>query len=406
MPIFRLTFKQNASGRVFFIFFKASSYYLWIKMKIAISARYLKEKPDGGVARFTYEVTRRIVQKNPSDEFILVFDRNYSDSLLFGSNCRGVMLEPETSGPLSCYIWHEKKLPGLFETIKPDIFLSPDGVISLRCRVPQVSVLHDISFYHRPQDLPFLTSLYWRYFTRKFANHAARIVTVSEFCRQDISSYLNIDPGKIDIAWNGVSEYFFPAGDEEKDNYRTVLSSGIPYFLFVGNFSPRKNIPAIITAWHLFKQKTRLPHRLVLAGGRLFLNRKTDRLIRSSPWRSDIILPGLIAHQDLRMLYCAAEALVFTPWFEGFGIPAAEAMRCGTPVILSPVTSLPEIGGDAALYANPADPEEICNAMIRITSEPGLRESLSVAGQTRSQKFTWDNTADCVRNAIEKVFLK
>jgi len=375
-------------------------------MKIAVSARYLKEKPDGGVARFTYEVTRRIVQKNPSDEFILVFDRNYSESLLFGPNCKAIVLEPETSNLLSCYIWHEIKLPELFKKVKPDLFLSPDGIISLRCEVPQISVLHDISFYHRPHDLPFLTSLYWRYFCKKFACHAARIVTVSEFCRQDISSYLNVDPGKIDVAWNGVSEYFFPAGEEEKENYRTALTGGDPYFLFIGNFSPRKNIPSLITAWHLFRKKTGLSHKLVLAGGRLFLNRKTDRMICTSPWRDDIILPGLMVHQDLRLMYAAAEALVFVPWFEGFGIPAAEAMRCGTPVILSPVTSLPEIGGNAALYANPADPEEICNAMIRISSEPGLRESLSATGQTRSQMFNWDNTADRVIKAIEKVSLK
>jgi len=375
-------------------------------MKIAVSARYLKEKPDGGVARFTYEVTRRIVQKNPSDEFILVFDRNYSESLLFGPNCKAIIIEPETSNPLSCYIWHEIKLPELFKEVRPDLFLSPDGIISLRCGIPQISILHDISFYHRPYDLPFFTSLYWRYFCKRFARHATRIVTVSEFCRQDISSYLKIDIEKIDVAWNGISEYFFPAGEKEKENYRTALTGGVPYFLFIGNFSPRKNIPTLIAAWHLFRQKTGLPHKLVLAGGRLFLNRKTDRIICTSPWRDDIILPGLMAHQDLRLMYAAAEALVFVPWFEGFGIPAAEAMRCGTPVILSQTTSLPEIGGNAALYVNPADPEEICNAMIRISSELGLRNSLSAAGQARSQMFNWDNTADCVRKAIEKVLLK
>ncbi len=370
-------------------------------MKIAVSARQLKEIPDDGISRFTYETVKRLVINNPDDEFIFIFDREYSSSLIFSSNCSGVVLKPSTRHPLLWYYWHEKKLPPLLEKIKPDIFLSPDGIISLKSDIPQVAVIHDISFYHRPSDTPFLTGLYYRHFYRKFAFKASRIITVSMFCRDDISSYFGINPEKIDVAWNGVSDYFYPATDEEKYNFRKNLTGGDPYFVFVGNFSPRKNIPGLIKAWHLFREKTGFKHKLVLAGKRLFLNRETDRMIRLSPCREDIILPGKIIHHQLRLLYSAAEALVFVPWFEGFGIPAAEAMRCGTPVILSSLTSLPEIGGDAALYVNPADPPDICEAMIQIVKNSELREKLSRDGILQSQKFKWENTAKSVRKSIE-----
>jgi len=372
-------------------------------MIIAISARNLRSKPHDGVSRFTYETVRRLVQTNRSHEFILIFDREYDRSLLFSPNCTGVILKPGTTNPLNCYLWHEIKLPPLLKKLNAGIFLSPDGIISLRTNIPQIAVIHDISFYHRRGDLPLFTGIYYRHYYRRFARRAARIITVSEFCRQDISSYFGIDPSVIDVAWNGVSEYFRPATEEEKDQFRMSLTGGVPYFLFVGNFSPRKNIPSLIKAWHLFRQETGMNHRLVLAGGRLFLNSETDRMITLSPWRDDIILPGSVDHSSLRLYYAAAEALVFVPWFEGFGIPAAEAMRCGTPVILSSSTSLPEIGGDAALFADPGNPEEICGLMIKIATGKKLKERLSAGGIIQSCKFTWENTAESVNRSLQKL---
>jgi glycosyltransferase involved in cell wall biosynthesis len=125
-------------------------------------------------------------------------------------------------------------------------------------------------------------------------------------------------------------------------------------------------------------------------------------MIRSSSWSDDIILTGTKIHEDLRLLYASAAALVYVPWFEGFGIPAAEAMRCGTPVILSNTTSLPEVGGEAAIYVNPGSIEEICSAMVNISKDENLRLSLSGKGQKESLKFTWDNTAECIWESIKK----
>jgi glycosyltransferase involved in cell wall biosynthesis len=371
-------------------------------MKIAVSARMLKLIPDDGISRFTYEVVKRIIQNNPSHEFVLIFDRDFDRSLLFGNNSNGIIVRPATRHPFLWYYWHEWKLPRILERIKPDLFLSPDGIISLKSSVPSIPVIHDISFYHRPQDVPFHISLYYRYFFRKFANKAIRISTVSEFSRADISSYLGISPDLIDVAHNGVSDYFSPMAEPECDMFRKNLTGGEPYFLFVGNFSPRKNIPGVIRAYEHFRSHSLHKHKLVLTGGKLFLNSETYRLLKRSKWSSDIILTGSIPHKDLRLLYSSSVALVFVPWFEGFGIPAAEAMRCGTPAILSNTTSLPEIGGDAAFFISPENIPGIGDAMKRVVEDNQLRRLMTEKGFRISGRFTWDLCAESVWDSVKK----
>jgi len=371
-------------------------------MNIAVIARTLKGIPNDGISRFTFEVVKRLTQYYPSHNFVLVFDKTPDKNLIFPENTKSVLLSPATRHPLHWYFWHEFRLPRLLRNLHADLLLSPDGIIPLRSDIPAISVIHDINFYHRPKDVPVHLRLYYRHFFMKFARKARRIVTVSRFCKDDIASFLQVNPGKIDVAYNGVSEYFTPAEKSVSDNFRMTLTGGVPYFLFVSNFSPRKNIPGVIKAYNKFRLMTGRRVKLVLTGGRLFLNRETDNHIKSSPWRDDILLPGPFKHEDLQSLYSSALALVFVPWFEGFGIPAAEAMRCGTPVILSNTTSLPEIGGDGALFADPGNIDEICDAMIRISEDPVLRTSLSARGIRQSEKFTWDNTAKAVWDSICK----
>jgi glycosyltransferase involved in cell wall biosynthesis len=346
-------------------------------------------------------VVKRLVTGTGNHRFAFIFDTKPDDRFDFLSGHEIFVIRPASRHPVQWYTWHEWQLPRILERSKADIFLSPDGIISLRSKIPSIPVIHDINFYHRPTDIPFLISHYYRYFFSRFARKATRIITVSDFCRNDIADNLRIDRGKIDVAHNGVSEYFVRAGKREIVDCRQELTGGSPFFLFVGNFSPRKNIPGLIDSYDLFRKKSGLDHKLVLTGGRLYLNRETDRLINSSPFRKDIILTGSVKHSDLGILYSSATALVFIPWFEGFGIPAAESMRCGTPVILSNTTSLPEIGGNSALYVDPGNPTEVSEAMIRITTDEKLRSSLSESGLIQAQRFTWDNTAASVLLSIE-----
>jgi glycosyltransferase involved in cell wall biosynthesis len=372
-------------------------------MKIAIDARMLKEVPDDGISRFTFETINHLVSSYPDHQYVLIADVRYKTPPLVAGNLIWKYTFPKARRPFQWYFRTEIQVTRLLREINPDVYLSPDGIIPLRSSVRSVPVIHDISFIHRPSDIPAPERFFYRNFFPQYASEGARILTVSEFCRNDIAENLKIDIGKIDVAWNGVSDYFSPIASDEAIGFREKLTGGAPYFLFVSNFSPRKNIPGLIKAYEQYRANNVENAKLVLAGGRLFLNSETDKLLKASPFRNDIILTGPVLHSDLRSYYGAALALVFVPWFEGFGIPAAEAMRCGTPVILSDTSSLPEVGGEAALYAKPGNISEIADAMHRVASDGELRKSMIKKGLPQSEKFTWKNTSDCVMKSLLKV---
>jgi glycosyltransferase involved in cell wall biosynthesis len=371
-------------------------------MNIAISARMLKKDPDDGISWFTFETIRRIVSNRKEHRFYLIFDRNFDGSLIFSKNTEGIIVKPATRHPVLWYYWLEYKLPSVLKKIKADIFISPDGFISLKSDVPSIPVIHDINFFHRPADIPPVTRFYYRYFTNKFASKAIRVATVSEFSKQDISTYLGIDPSKIDVVYNGVSDIFCQANENDCKKLKDELTGGFPFFLFVGNFSPRKNIPNLVRAYNNFRSKSGYPHKLVLTGERLYLNMELDSLIETSPYSKDIILTGHKRQDELKLLYSSSEALVFIPWFEGFGIPVVEAMRCGTPVIISDTTSLPEIGGEAAIYVSPSDIENISGSMIRLIEDKEFKSSLKPVSIKNSMRFTWEKSAVSLWESIEK----
>ena len=369
-------------------------------MNIAISARMLKKDPDDGISWFTFETVKRLVSNKKEHQFYLLFDRDFDESLVFYKNTEPIIIKPAMRHPALWYYWLEHKVPSVLRKIEADLFVSPDGLISLSTNVPSIPVIHDINFIHRSGDLPLVTRSYYHFFTEKFASKAIRIATVSEFSKLDISTTLAINPSKIDVVYNGVSDTFYPADEADCKKLRNELTGGLPYFLFVGNFSPRKNIPNLVRAYNHFRATSEYNHKLILTGERLYLNRELDLLIKTSPFSKDIILTGHQSREELKLLYSSAEALVFVPWFEGFGIPAVEAMRCGTPVILSNTTSLPEIDGEAALYVSPDDIENISVSMIKIIEDADLKSSLKQSSINNSMRFTWDNSAESLWRSI------
>ena len=368
-------------------------------MNIAVNTRLLIDDIHGGIEWFTYETLSRITRDHPGHNFYFLFDREVNDSFIFSSNITPVVIRPKAVHPILWYYWFEKKIPFILNKIRADLFLSPDGMLSLSSKIPSLPVIHDISFCHRKNDLPFLKSRYNKYFFRKFAEKANRIATVSEYSKKDMVNTWGIDPAKIDVVYNGASESFYPL-----PGYGELTDQKYPYFLFVGNISPRKNIPNLIKAYNLFRDKSSSFIRLIIAGDRFFLNGELelDRMISLSPYRDDIILTGKRSRDQLRVLYNGAEALIFVPWFEGFGIPVVEAMRCGTPVIASNTTSIPEIAGEAAILVDPGNPQEIQSAMIRVAWNSNLQKDMISKGFDQAAKFTWDKSADQLWESILK----
>lgn len=365
-------------------------------MNIAVNTRLLINDLHGGIEWFTYESLIRITRSHPEHQFYFLFDRQFDDKYIFSSNITPIILKPRAVHPLLWHYWLEEKVAPALRQINADLFLSPDGMISLKTNVPTLPVIHDINFFHRKNDLPLLKSVYFRKQFRKFAEKASRIATVSEYSKKDITSSWGIDPQRIDVVYNGVSEIFCTRTEKES-NLKLI-----PFFLFVGNLSPRKNVPNLIRAYCNFRDTCNMEYKLLIAGERFFLNREMDSLINKSKYKDDIILLGKQTPGELLWLYQYATALVFVPWFEGFGIPVIEAMKCGTPVIASNTTSIPEISGDAALLVDPGDTAAIASAMEKLIRMDKLKEEIIKRGFEQADKFSWDNTAESLWESILK----
>jgi glycosyltransferase involved in cell wall biosynthesis len=375
-------------------------------MKIAVNTRLLIPDKLEGIGWFTHETLKRIVQAHPEHEFLFLFDRPYDERFIYGPNVTPLVIGPPARHPILFYIWFEWRLPAILRKHKADVFLSPDGYLSIRSKVPQVAVFHDINFEHFPEYVPFAARLHYRHFFRKYAQKAARIATVSAYSKKDICETYGVESSKIDVVYNGVNTAFKPLGREEILKVRSEYSDGKPYFLFVGAIHPRKNLANQLRAYLHFRKETGLNYPFLIVGATYWRDREIEEVIGTTAHRKDILFLGRKDVSSLVKLYGAAEALMYVSHFEGFGIPMVEAMRAEVPVITSKETSMPEICGDAGLICDPNNPNEIAQAMMRISSDPELRETLIAAGRIQGAKFSWDKTADALWKTIERALEK
>ena len=375
-------------------------------MRIAVNTRLLLKDKLEGIGWYTYETLSRIVKAHPEHDFYFIFDRPYSKEFIFAKNVTPIVLGPPTRHPILWYIWFELRLPKLLKKHNIDLFLSTDGFLSLTSKVPSVAVIHDVNFEHHPKDLKFTHSLFYRFFFKKYAHKAKRLVTVSEYSKSDISKVYGLSEAKIDVSLNGVNSLFHQIELTEQIKTRKQFSQGNDYFLFVGALHPRKNIKRLLMAFDLFKTETKSKNKLLIVGAKMWWNDELKEAFENLSHKEDVIFTGRKSLEDLQVLYAAAQAFCFVPYFEGFGIPIIEAMRCGCPVITSNCTAMPEVAGEAALIVDPYNIEDIKNAMITIENDPKLRADLSEKGLIHSQKFNWKSTANVLWNSIEKVLQK
>lgn len=362
-------------------------------MVVVVNTRLMLKNRLEGIGWFTFETIRRIVQNHPEHQFIFLFDRPFDAEFVFADNVTPVVVWPPARHPLLWYLWFEWRIPAILKKYRADLFVSTDGYLSLRTKIPQVLVMHDINFVHRPKDLPWLTAKYYNYFFPKFARKANRLATVSEFSRNDIASSFGIDPARIDVVYNGCNTIYSPLSQEEIEAVRRKYSSGEPYFLYVGALHPRKNIVGLLTAFEQYKTATGGSEKLLIVGGQMFKTKTISEKLSHMNSKADVVFTGRILTSELKQVLGGALALTFVPFFEGFGIPVIEAMAAGIPVICSNTTSLPEVGGNAVLYVHPENTEAISEAMQRISNDKELRITLVEKGHLQRRKFNWDGSA-------------
>ena len=364
-------------------------------MQILVNTRLLIPERLDGMGWFCYQTLKRITRSHPEVHFVFVFDRTPDHNLDFPVNVTPIVALPQARHPILYYYWLQFSIRPLLQKMKPDLFLSPDGFLPLgKFQTPLLPVIHDLNFEHFPKDIPYLTRHYYQHFFPKFAKNASRICTVSEFSKDDISRRYKIGKEKIDVVYNGINEHFKPLTDFEKNSVRIHITKGDPYFIFVGSLHPRKNLNRLVKAFGLFRKETGSKVKLVLAGKNYWGTHELQVCIRENDIEGEVVFTGRIDNKELGDLLGAAIALVFVPYFEGFGIPMIEAMEAGVPIIAANNSSLPEIGEDAAYYCDPFQEESIKLAMKAVFENPALAQNLVEKGNLQKNKFSWDRSAN------------
>lgn len=355
-----------------------------------------------GFGWYTFEVVKRMVEAHPEHEFVFFFDRKFDEKFVFAKNVTPVVLFPPARHPILFVWWFEHSIKRALKKYEIDVFYSPDGYLSLKSDVPQIGVIHDLNFEHHPEDIPASPLRYLRKYFPKFAKKAAHVLTVSEYSKQDIIQSYNISPSKITVAWNGASESFVPLSDDEIQAVRTQKTEGRPYFIFVGAIHPRKNVGRLIEAFGKFAEVNN-DIDLLIVGESLWGNNASSIPEVSGNLKKRIRFTGHVSLEELNKFMGAAFALTYIPYFEGFGIPLVEAMRCGIPIISGNLTCLPEVAGEAAIYVNPFDTEEVSKAMTELVVDEQKYQELKVKSLERAELFSWDHTAEATWNVIADV---
>ena len=373
-------------------------------MKIVVNTRLLISKQLSGIGWFTYNTLKRIVKKHPEHQFIFLFDRKFEEQYIFSSNVSPEIVFPPTRHPLLWYLWFEYAIVNKIKKHKPDLFFSPEGYLSTRIKeIPSIPVIHDINFHHNPNSVPYWDGKFWRHYFPVYAQMAKRIITVSEFSKNDISLYYNIPLSKIDVAYNGINELYAPVPENIKQNIKEKYADGQDYFIYVGVLVPRKNITRMLKAFEKFKKTSGSKIKLIIVGDSLYFTPEMKKEHQRSAVKNDIVFTGRLSDSELQKVMGAALSLILVSVFEGFGIPIIEAMRSEIPVITSDTSSMPEIAGDAALITNPYSVDSISNAMLSMANDKKLRDELIRKGRKQCEKFNWDTTSGIVWNTIEKV---
>jgi glycosyltransferase involved in cell wall biosynthesis len=307
-----------------------------------------------------------------------------------------------TERPLVRIAWEQAAWPLLARRARLDLLHGMAFVTPWAAPCPTVVTVYDLSFMHYPQAFPAAQRRYLASQTARSVRRARRVITISESSRQDVARFFQVAPERIDVVYPGVEDRFRPLPAAQTAAFRA--RAGLPerFILHVGTLQPRKNIPALLEA---LAQITPPDLHLVLAGARGWLYTEIFTRVAALGLADRVHFTGYVADEDLPLWYNAAAALVFPSLYEGFGLPVAEAQACGTPVVASSASSIPEAGGTAALYFDAPDAGALAERLTAVLHNPDLAATMRENGLRQAVQFAWARagreTAEVYRRALE-----
>jgi glycosyltransferase involved in cell wall biosynthesis len=304
-------------------------------------------------------------------------------------------------------IWEQITLPKAVNELNLDMLHCTSNTAPLHCKIPLILTLHDIIFLE-PRDKSnksFYQNMGWFYrrlVVPRILKKCKCIITVSNFEKNNIISKLQIPEERMAMIYNGYNDWFKPTEDVYQVYKKYIDTDG--YFFFLGNTDPKKNTERTLIAYSLYLEKSSIKRKLLMADlDKDYLDGIIERN-HIEGIRRQIVMPGYIVNSDLPYIYNSAFAFLYTSLRESFGIPLLEAMACGTPVITSNTSSLPEIGGQEAILVNPGNPEEIAEKMLLLERDDIFYQKQKEIGFRRANLFSWQQTAEQLLNVYDKVY--
>lgn len=360
-------------------------------MKIAIEAQRIFRPNKHGMDFVALETIRQLQKIDRENEYFIFVASGPDRCLEESDNLRVVEVKCPTY-PL----WEQVALPAALRKVKPDLLHCTSNTAPIRCPAPLILTLHDIIFLEKRQDAnksayQNMGRVYRRFVVPRILPKCEKIITVSQFECDRIQKALNLPPERIVAVHNGFSSHFRPV-----ENYRETMGKYLPderYLFFLGNTDPKKNTPGTLKAYALYASQTSAPDPLLIAD---LGQDVVDAILREQGIefiRPLLRLAGYIPNTDLPAIYTGAQAFLYTSFRESFGIPLLEAMACGTPVITSDASAIPEIAGGGAILVDPYDPARIAGKIRELECDPQYRRAQVAYGLQRVKAFSWEQTA-------------
>jgi glycosyltransferase involved in cell wall biosynthesis len=372
-------------------------------MKIGIEGQRLFRSKKHGMDMVALELVRNLQEIDHKNEYVVFAKPGDDEGVL--KETVNFRIEKVDGGPYP--LWEQISLPRAVKKTRCDLLHCTSNTAPLHSPVPLIVTLHDIIYMERSYPKTLLGSgsnyqkfgnLYRRFIVPKILRESRKIITVSDFEKNRIGDFFRIsgDP-RLAAVYNGVSEHFVPITDKEHlQRVREKYHLPERYFFFLGNTDPKKNTKGTIKAYSEFHKQTGSNIRLVMLDyDKSELNKILEEI--GNPSLEDkIFLTGYVSNTDLPAIYSQCEVFLYPSLRESFGIPILEAMACGTPVITSNTSSMPEVTGGAACIIDPFKPEEITAALYRLTNDTSYRGKLVEKGFIQAQKFSWRTMAEKV----------
>jgi glycosyltransferase involved in cell wall biosynthesis len=302
-------------------------------------------------------------------------------------------------------LWHRLRLPIPVEVVTGplEIFYSPDFALPPTVgSTKTLLTVHDLSFVHHPAAFVPSLQRYLETVVPRSIDRADLVLADSAHTRMDLTTLFDVSPEDVRVIYPGVAPRFQrepEPGERERLHDRYGIGDE-PYVLSVGTLQPRKNYVRLIEGFIQFQVEMGTSAHLLIAGGRGWLY---DNILAEAQKHENVRLLGFVEDEDLPALYRGADLFVFTSLYEGFGLPVLEAMACGTPVVCSNTSSLPEVAGESALLVDPQSPDELAEAMVRAFGEEELREEMVDRGLAQAAKFTWERSARQLLDVLESL---